>query len=65
MPKTKRMTGKEMKKFLEENGFELDRITSSHFIMKKGDYTTSVPIHKNETLKIGTLNKILKDAGLK
>lgn len=65
MPKMKPLTGKEMIKLLKENGFELDRIEGSHHIMIKENLIASVPAHGSKTLKIGTQNSILKDAGLK
>lgn len=58
------MRGKELVKLLRENGWELDRIRGSHHIMAKGGKSLSVPVH-NTDLKTGTLNKLLKDAGLK
>ncbi|MHC9540667.1 MAG: type II toxin-antitoxin system HicA family toxin [Vulcanimicrobiota bacterium] len=54
------MTGKQMKKKYEDNGWELDRINGSHHIMKKGEHTESIPIHGNKELKKGTESKLLK-----
>ena len=59
------MTGKEMLKLLKKNGFTEARIEGSHHIMKKGAIEISVPVHGNDDLRIGLLNKMLKDAGLK
>lgn len=61
MNKTARVTGKEMLRFLERQGFALRRITGSHHVMRKGDLQTVVPVHRNENLKIGTLRGILRD----
>ncbi len=58
------MKGKELVKLLRENGWKLDRINGSHHIMIKNGKSLSVPVH-NTDMKPGTLNKLLKDAGLK
>ena len=58
------MKGKELVKLLRENGWKLDRISGSHHIMIKDGKSLSIPVH-NTDMKIGTLNKLLKDAGLK
>ncbi|MCC7201056.1 MAG: type II toxin-antitoxin system HicA family toxin [Nitrospirae bacterium] len=59
------MTGKELIKLLKENGWVLDRIKGSHHIMVKGNKTLSVPVHRSRDLPTGTLNSLLKEAGLK
>jgi predicted RNA binding protein YcfA (HicA-like mRNA interferase family) len=59
------MTGKELVKQLRLNGWELDRINGSHHIMIKGKSTLSVPVHGNKDLPSGTLNKLLKQGGLR
>jgi predicted RNA binding protein YcfA (HicA-like mRNA interferase family) len=59
------MSGKELVKRMEKAGWVLDRVSSSHHIMKKGNGTISVPVHGNRDLPTGTLYKILKEAGLK
>ncbi len=61
MPKLPRPSGKEMVRFLEVQGFRVVRIRSSHHFMERGDQHTSVPVHSNRTLKIGTLRGILRD----
>lgn len=58
------MKGKELVKLLRKNGWEIDRISRSHHIMIKDGKSLSIPVH-NTDLKAGTLNKLLKDAGLK
>jgi predicted RNA binding protein YcfA (HicA-like mRNA interferase family) len=47
------MTGKEMVKLLRERGWELDRISGSHYILVKGNKTLSVPVHGKKDLKKG------------
>jgi predicted RNA binding protein YcfA (HicA-like mRNA interferase family) len=59
------MTGKQLVKLLESNGWTLDRIKGSHHILKKGGAAISVPVHGNTDLKKGTEAAILKQAGLK
>ena len=58
------MTGKELLKLLEQNGWKLDRINGSHHIMVKGNQTEIIPVHNRDIGK-GLLNKILKRTGLK
>ncbi len=58
------LTGKQLVKRLLEEGWMLDRISGSHYIMVKGEKTVSVPVHGNKDLPQGLLNKLLKQAGL-
>jgi predicted RNA binding protein YcfA (HicA-like mRNA interferase family) len=58
------MTSKELIKILKQNGWEIDRIQGSHYILKKGNQREVVPYH-NTDLKPGLLNAILKRTGLK
>lgn len=59
------MSGKEMVRLLLANGWTIDRINGSHHIMIKGSQTIAVPVHGNQSMKVGLLNAILKQAGLK
>ncbi len=56
-----RPSGKAMVRFLRKQGFELARISGSHHYLQRGGVKTSVPVHGNQTLKIGTLRGILRD----
>jgi predicted RNA binding protein YcfA (HicA-like mRNA interferase family) len=56
-----RPSGKELVRFLEQQGFVVLRIRGSHHFMERGDSRTTVPVHGHETLKIGTLRGILRD----
>ena len=56
-----RPNGKDMVRFLQSQGFSIVRITGSHHIMQRGTQHTSVPVHGNQTLKIGTFRGILRD----
>lgn len=60
------MTGKQLKKMLEESGWCLDRISGSHHIMiREGSRSIPIPIHGTADLPKGLLNAILKQAGIK
>jgi predicted RNA binding protein YcfA (HicA-like mRNA interferase family) len=59
------VTGKNLLKLLKKENWELDRINGSHHIMKKDEKTLSIPVHGNRDIPLGTLNAILKQAGLK
>lgn len=59
-----RPTGKEMVQFLNGQGFELVRVRGSHHYMARDDLRTSVPVHAQRVLKIGTLHGILRDIGM-
>ena len=60
------MSGKELAKLLEANGWGLLRIQGSHHIYGKvgNQSRISVPIHRNQDLKIGLLRNLLKTAEL-
>ena len=60
------MTGKELIKELKKRGWNLDRTHGSHYIMKKdGCKPVSIPVHAGKDIPFGTLNKLLKDTGMK
>jgi predicted RNA binding protein YcfA (HicA-like mRNA interferase family) len=62
----KSMSGKELAKLLEANGWDLLRIQGSHHIYGKvgNPARISVPIHRNQDMKIGLLRNLLKTAEL-
>ncbi len=62
----KNISGKKLCKILEENGWELVRITGSHHVFAKQGETARivVPVHANKEIKTGLLKAILKTAGL-
>lgn len=64
MPNLPRPSGKEMVRFLQRQGFTLLRTRGSHHYLGRDDQHTSVPVHGNQTLKIGTLRGILRDINL-
>lgn len=62
----KSISGKEFAKILEKHGWELMRIKGSHHVyMKTGSSARiSLPVHKNQDLKIGLLKNIMKIANI-
>jgi predicted RNA binding protein YcfA (HicA-like mRNA interferase family) len=58
------MSGKGLVKLLKKNGWVLDRVKGSHYVMRKNGISLSVPVHTNEDLKPGILNSLKKQAGL-
>jgi predicted RNA binding protein YcfA (HicA-like mRNA interferase family) len=65
MARLPRLKGKELIRILKEHGFEIVRIRGSHHSLRHPDgrYTV-VPVHAGETIGVGLLHKILKDAEL-
>ncbi|MFM2380067.1 MAG: hypothetical protein RLZZ143_2647 [Cyanobacteriota bacterium] len=62
----KSISGKKLCKIVEKKGWILKKITSSHLIYEKEDEDKilSIPVHRNQDLKIGTLKSIMKIARL-
>jgi predicted RNA binding protein YcfA (HicA-like mRNA interferase family) len=62
----KNLSGKELARLLERNGWLLLRIKGSHHLYGKygSDVRLSVPIHGNQPLKTGLLKRLLKLAGM-
>lgn len=62
----KSVSGKELARRLEKNGWTLLRVRGTHHIYGKSGSTVrlSVPIHGNKPLKTGLLRHLLKMAGL-
>jgi predicted RNA binding protein YcfA (HicA-like mRNA interferase family) len=60
------ISGKSFAKALERNGWVLLRINGSHHIYGKTGHTEriTVPIHGNQSLKIGLMKSLLKSASL-
>jgi predicted RNA binding protein YcfA (HicA-like mRNA interferase family) len=60
------MTGKQLRKLLEEHGWQLDRISGSHHIMiREGSRSVPIPVHGSTDLPKGLVHGILKQAGIK
>jgi predicted RNA binding protein YcfA (HicA-like mRNA interferase family) len=62
----KSVSGKQLCKIVQQNGWVLKRVKGSHHIFEKDglDTTLSIPVHGNKDLKTGTLKAILKQANL-
>lgn len=63
MPKLPILSGKQLLKLLQKNGFILVRQKGSHVFVgsKNGELTTVIPLHGNEDLGKGLLKTILND----
>lgn len=68
MPKLPAVSGKDLCRVLEKDGFTLARQTGSHRIYVKesedGKIAVPVPVHSNKPLKKGTLLAILRKVGM-
>lgn len=62
----KSISGKTLCKIVEKKGWVLKKVTGSHHIYAKADENRilSIPVHRNQDLKIGTLRAIMKVAQL-
>ncbi|HVV96781.1 MAG TPA: type II toxin-antitoxin system HicA family toxin [Rhodanobacteraceae bacterium] len=60
------VSGKEFAQILIRYGWQLRRINGSHHIFTKtgSPARISVPVHGNESLKIGLLRHLMKLAGI-
>ena len=66
MPKLPRLSGREICRILEANGFTQVRQRGSHVVMqlKSKDSTTTVPVPNHKDVKTGTLRSIIRQSGL-
>ena len=62
----KSISGKRLCKIVEQKGWILRRITGSHHIYENPDeeQILSIPVHRNQDLKIGMLRALMKIAQL-
>ena len=62
----KSVSGKDFARVLERQGWTLMRIQGSHHIYGKSgnDIRLSLPIHGNQSLKMGLLKHLMKMAGI-
>jgi len=59
------LTGKRLISALAKLGFDVIRVRGSHHFLRHPDgRSTIVPVHANETIGPGLLNKILRDCEL-
>ena len=59
------MTGKELVKLLQKQGWKVEHVRGSHHILRKERKTMSVPVHAGKDLGKGLLLRLLKETGLK
>lgn len=59
------MTGKEIIKLLEQQGWVILRVNGSHYRLGKGNLRTTVPIHGKKDIGKGLLASIEKQTGVK
>jgi len=68
MDKPGSVSGKQLCRILEKDGYVFVRQTGSHRIYQKnsedGNITIPIPVHSNKPLKKGTFHAILKKAGI-
>lgn len=66
MPQLPSVTGRELIRALERDGFYVKRISGSHQLMEKPGhrFVVSVPVHASKPIKKGTLKGILSAADL-
>lgn len=62
----KSVSGKRLCKIVEQKGWILKRTTGSHHIYENPEFEAilSIPVHRNQDLKIGTLRALMKIAQL-
>jgi len=61
-----RVSGKKVVQTLERAGFKVTHVRGSHYYLRRADggSIVPVPVHGNRTLPTGTLNSILRLAGI-
>lgn len=65
MPPLPVLAGSRVVRALERAGFKVVRIRGSHHVLRHPDGRgTSVPVHGNQDVRVGTLRGILRDCGL-
>ena len=62
----KSISGKRLCKIVEQKGWVLRRITGSHHIYENPELEQilSIPVHRNQDLKFGTLRALMRIAQL-
>ncbi|HBB38327.1 MAG: YcfA family protein [Candidatus Magasanikbacteria bacterium GW2011_GWD2_43_18] len=59
------MSGKEVIKLLKQQGWQVGRVSGSHYIIvKDGTHSIPVPVHANKDISKGLLHAIFKQAGI-
>jgi predicted RNA binding protein YcfA (HicA-like mRNA interferase family) len=62
----KSISGKRLCRIVEQRGWVLQRVTGSHHIYENPEVNQilSIPVHRNQDLRIGTLKALMKIAQL-
>jgi predicted RNA binding protein YcfA (HicA-like mRNA interferase family) len=62
----KSISGKRLCKVIERKGWVLKKVTGSHHIYEKisVEQILSIPVHRDQDLKVGTLKALMKIAQL-
>jgi len=58
------MKGDELVRLLNQNRWQVERISGSHHIMVKGNKTISAPVHGKKELGRGITQALLKQASI-
>ena len=58
------MKSSELHRLVVQNGWELERVSGSHYIYRKGDRTYPVPYHGSKEVGKGIEKKIKKEMEL-
>ncbi len=66
MGKLRTLSGREVCRILQDNGFALIRQRGSHAVMQKavGNSTVTVPVPLHRELRVGTLLSVIEQSGL-
>lgn len=66
MGKLRVLSGRDVCRILEAEGFTEVRHRGSHIVMQRrvGNTTTTVPVPDHKELKVGTLSSIIRQSGL-
>jgi len=66
MPKLPRASGDKHVSAFKAAGWQVNHIEGSHYILINdyGEIHLSIPVHKNKTLGVGLLKKLIHKAGM-
>ncbi len=66
MARLPRARAEEHVRAFQRDGWAVARVTGSHYILDKEgcDYQLSIPCHRGQTVKVGLLKGLIRDAGL-
>lgn len=66
MTRLPRVSGRAILRALQRRGFQLSHVRRSHHYLRRPERAglVVVPVHANQDLPIGTLNSVLRQAGM-